>query len=180
MAQNRARRSNKNFAAIDVDIQLALTTLGDGIVKAQPLFSSVLKEDLFVLSTDLNYSVRDLTAGELQPATVGLAHGDYSVTEIKEKLDNDSYLGPGDKIEQEKSRRLVRKVGTLFPEGPGVSTVFLYATGRNGGRIIRTKLKFMIQSGHNLQTWVWNRSGAALQTGSVLEVSGTVYGRWVI
>ncbi len=172
------KRNSKNFAVIDVAGSLALSTLADNTISSQALTSSTLTEDYYCISCDLAVSVRGLTGGEGHPMTVEVHHSDYSAAEVLEKLDGE-FLGPGNKIEQERSRRLVRELTTLRPDGPGVSTVFLSGKNDNGGPIIRRKIKFMIDAGRTLDIGIWNRSGAALTTGATLEWQGKLYGRWV-
>lgn len=173
-----ARRSNKNFVAIPFQNTVALGTLGDGSVITLSLFGADLLEDLFIISTDMSASVKGLTTTEGVPSDCGIAHNDYTATEIKENLDV-QFLGPGSKIEQERSRRLVRKVGVLNSFDTSAKTESSMI-GREGSRIVRSKMKFVTQSGHGPNAWIQNRSGAALQTGATLSISGTVYGRWLI
>lgn len=170
-------RSSKNFAAIKVEGTLALSTLVNGVVLASDIFGANLTEDFFVMSADIMAEITGLTAGEGNPHRCGFAHGDYSVTEIKEALDVE-LLGPGNKIEQERSRRLVRYAGVMYNDIS--SQVKLELIGRNGSRLVRTKLKFTIQDGKTMNVWVQNKSGGTLTTGATLRYSGTVYGRWLV
>ncbi len=176
--KTRRRRSrDKNFVAIPVTGSVSIGALASTEVISGNVFSAALKEDLFVISADISGQIVSLTAGEGDPADVGVAHDDYSVTEIAEKL-NVSLLGPGDKIEQEASRRLVRRIGTLLQTEAAATVMRLF--GRFGSANIRTKIGFTIQSGHNLKMYVHNRSGAAFTTGAILRYSGTLYGKWLL
>ncbi len=47
------------------------------------------------------------------PITVGLAYGDYTVSEIKQCFEASGSMDFGDKIAQEQANRQVRIVGTL-------------------------------------------------------------------
>ncbi len=147
------------------------STLGSGVVIKSNLMTN-LSEDFFVISADLHFEIRDGTVGE-GPLQVGLAHGDYTVTEIKECLDVD-LSNPSDKIAVERSRRLVRRAG-FFQQN-------LSAAGEQmpqNGEVKRYKLKWMINDGVSLDFWVHNQSGGALTGGGTVIVSGTLYGRWV-
>ncbi len=126
-------------------------------------------EDFYAISADLLWGIREQTPGE-GPVAVGLCHGDYSTAEVKECL-TANLLDPDDKIDQEHSRRLVRKSG-IFPGLLSEETLAL-------GQMIRTKLRFMIRDGKSLKFYGYNKSGAALTTGTIIEVIGTLYGRWV-
>ncbi len=170
-------RNSKNFVAIPFDGTLSLGTLNNDVLVSLLPLSNNLTEDLFAISADINAQIIALTAGEGDPMMAGWAHDDYSDTEILENLQVD-LLGPGNKIEQEKARRLVRNSGLFMPTAEAATQLKLF--GRYGSGMIRTKLKFVVQSGHGLKFWVFNKSGANLTTGSSLRIQGTVYGRWIL
>jgi len=148
---------------------VSLSTLANNTVITVDLISSLV-EDMYVISVDLAWSVRGLTAGET-PLQVGLSHGDYTVGEVLENLDASS-LDPDDKIDQEHARRLVRRVGVF--QGTGETDLVLA-----DGKEIRTPVKFTVGDGKSFDAWLCNRSGALLTTGAVLQIFGTVYGRWL-
>ncbi len=174
----RRKRNNKNFAVLNTSVALSLSTLSDDTVLDATLMSSALTEDFFLISADMSCSIRGLTAGQGDPMSFGICHGDYAAAEIRQNLDNE-YLGPGTKIEQEQSRRLVRESGILQQQGNQDDTFTnLNAIGRDGSRIIRTSCKFFIESGRTVKTWIWNRSGGSLTTGATAEIRGKLYGRW--
>ncbi len=174
----RKQSRSKNFVAIPVEGNLTLGTLNDQPVVKTGLTTSNLNEDMFVLSTDLSATLTGLTAGEGIPCTVGISHSDYSVTEIDEATDVE-LLGPGSKIEQERARRLVRKVGSVN-ESPLATQVQIPLIGRNGSRVIRTKCKFLVSSGKTLDIWLKNRTGSTITTGTILRFDGYIYGRWIV
>lgn len=160
--------------------QVPIGALASTEVISGNMFASDLLEDLYVISTDISGQVITLTAGEGDPSDVHIAHGDYSVAEIAEKL-NVSLLGPGSKIEQEQSRRLVRKVGTLLPaDGVLATNTNLRLFGKTGSADLRTKVKFVVQSGKNLKMCIHNRSGSVYTTGAIFRWSGTIYGKWIL
>ncbi len=154
-----------------------MATLASNSLLSVDAFPGVLTEDLYAISCEINAQVINLTAGEGDPMFLGWAHGDYSDPEIEENLEV-SFLGPGDKVAQERARRLVRKSGILLPEELLHTTMRL--SGKTGEGLVKTKLRFVINSGKNLSIWVYNKSGATLTTGSSLRFQGTVYGRWLI
>ncbi len=130
------------------------------------------------MSVDMNAVITGLTAGEGLPMDIGLSHGDYSVTEVKEATEV-VFLGPGSKIEQEQARRLVRKTGVANSFSDSGNTE-LTMIGKDGSRYVRTKIRFVVEDGKALKLWIKNRSGAALQTGSTIRFSGDIYGRWIL
>ncbi len=177
MPNTRKRsRQSKNFVAIPFDSVLPLLAVADQTVVKGALTGNLL-EDLFAISVDMSGTLTGLTSGEGDPIEMGLAHSDYTVTEIKENLDV-QYLGPGTKVEQEQARRLVRRVGTSVFSANVLTSAHI--EGRGGSRIIRSKLKFLVSSGFSLNFWAKNRSGSTLTTGANLRVAGTIYGRWIV
>ncbi len=177
MARKARKRRNSGFVAIPFDDDLALGALASNAVVLGGVFGANLLEDLYVISADLTAVVTDLTAGQGDQLTIGFSHEDYSAAEVAENL-NVQLLGPGSKIEQEQARRLVRRTGSMMPIDQAATQAKMI--GRDGSHLTRTKLKFVVQSGHDLDIWVMNRSGAALTTGATVKFSGTVYGRWIL
>ena len=163
-----AKLRKKNWVPIRFRGEVQLSTLGSAIVISGNLFDSTLAEDLFCISTDITVQMRDHTAPE-GPLEFGLAHGDYSDTEIKEHLDV-SFMDPDKQIEKEHAKRLVRLIGSL--SGLNASEVF------NDGRKYRQKLKFTVGNGYNVKFWVANRDGGALTTGTTVTYQGVMFGRW--
>ncbi len=138
-------------------------------VAVKTSLSAALENECRITSAVLTVSMRDHTAGE-GPLIFGVAHPDYSVTEIAETL-GATPLGPGKKIEQERANRLIRELGTL----DGLST----EEKANDGRPIRAKLNWLVQEGQvNLSFWVFNVAGQTLTTGSDVVVSGHFNGFW--
>ncbi len=174
---HKRRRNSKNFVAIPIEGNFPLGALAANALVSGNAFPAVLTEDFFALSVDLQASITGLTAGEGDPQMCGFSHADYSNTELEENLEV-SFLGPGDKIAQERARRLVRKTGSF--ETDNLSQTKMNLVGRQGGRITRTKLKFVVNSGKNLDIWNYNKSGIVLTTGATLRFLGTVYGRWIL
>ncbi len=171
----RKQSRSKNFVAIPVEGTLALGALAANALVSGNILGA-LTEDLFSISADLMINVSGLTSGEGQPLIAGFSHADYSDTEVEENLEV-NFLGPGDKIAQERARRLVRKMGVLEAT---VDQTRLKLVGRYGSSMTRIKLKFVINSGKGLDLWIYNKSGAVLTTGGTARFMGTVYGKWMI
>lgn len=166
----RKRRSrNKNFQAIPFTKSITVGTPAVDGFSSETVFTSALAEDFYAISGDFTVSIRGLTAGE-GPLQIGVNHGDLTMTEVGECLDS-NLSDPDDIIAREQSRRPVRSLGHLH--GIGTDEVM------NDGKPIRQKLKFMVGSGHNIDVWLRNKSGAQLTTGAVLVLTGVIYGRWV-
>ncbi len=103
------------------------------------------------------------TAGE-GPIIVGYAHGDYSVTEIKEAIEASGAIAPGDKVQQERANRLVRIVGAF----PGLSTNEVLDHGAK----VHTRLNWSIPVGKTLVAFAYNDSGGALTGGQLVALNG--------
>ncbi len=162
------RRGKKGFVAIPFVAELALSTLGAGVVTAVDALGAALGEDLYCISVDSWASIISHTPAE-GPLVCGYAHSDLTVAEVAECLSAE-LTDPDDIIAKERSRRPVRKTGVFS----GIAS----DENLNNGQVIRTKLKFSVGDGHNLAFWVMNSDGDTLTTGTVVKVSGTLYGRW--
>lgn len=168
MAKHSARRRNYNskFQALQVDIAAGVGTLGADTVDFIDL--TLLADDFWFQSCDLQWSISGHTAGE-GPLTVGLANSDLSVTEVKEAIQA-SPQSRSDIIARERARRPVRRVG-----------IFNGATANeslNDGKPIRTTLKMYVAESDDLQMWIMNVSASPLTTGTIVQIFGTIYGEW--
>ncbi len=163
----RNAKNRRNFVAIPFTAQITLSTLAS-VTAILTTTIATLAEDLFIISVDALWSLRDLTPGE-GPIEVGFAHDDLTVAEVQEAL-NAELVDPDDIITRERARRPVRRVGIF--SGLGESETL------NDGRVLRQAIKFMIGDGHTLNCYALNRSGATLTTGAIVHINGTIFGRW--
>ncbi len=168
MAAHRRRRS-RDFVALPFEVELDLATLADDTVLTVGLLTGNLTEDLYIISVDASWTLRAAGAAAQGPYAVGYSHGDYSATEVKEGIDA-SPTGPADTIQIERARRMIRKAGSF--DG------LLVNENLNDGKPLRTRIKFTMPSGKQLKFWVLNKSGGAQTTGNLIQLSGTIYGRW--
>ncbi len=146
-----------------------MLTAGSGVAVLQNAIAS-LGEDFFLVSADLAVASRGHAQGE-GPLQVGVAHGDLTVTEIKECIESDN-SDPNNIIQKERSRRPVRTVGYLRQD---VDPALI-----GDGQMQRVRCKFMVGDGKAINVWASNRSGAALTTGTVVHIDGVLFGRWVV
>jgi len=167
-ARRRRRRSNRNFVALPFSVSLDTTTLANDAVVSVPLQAN-FTEDFRCVSIHALWASAAGTAAE-GPLVAGYAHSDYTVTEIAENQ-NVVLLGPASKSESERAGRLVRRVVQFL----GIGGEIL-----NDGKTVKTKLNWMISDAKAITMWVQNRSGAALTNGPVIEITGTMFGRWLI
>ncbi len=165
--KKRRSKNRRNFVAIPFTENLPLLTLADATVLVKETVAA-FGEDLFIISVDALFTLRDLTTGEI-PITVGFSHGDLSPTEVAEALTAE-LTDPDDIIAKERARRPVRKVASFA----GLASSLII----NDGNKIRQKIIFSVGDGHTFDFFAFNRSGALLTTGAVLQLDGTIYGRW--
>ncbi len=168
-AAKRRRRSRGRFVALPFNTQQALGTLADETVVSADLTTN-LAEDFYAISVDIVATVADGSAGD-GPIEIGVAHDDYTAAEIKEFIDV-NLTDPDNKIDQERSRRLIRRLGSIveLTNAPQVP---------RSGDPKRIPLRFILGDGHTLSAWVMNHTGSAMTTGAVVTFSGTIYGRWL-
>ncbi len=165
MAKKSGKGRRKfNLRRVRVTPAIALVTLGSGIVIAANVTPAAVSTYRCV-SIKGQWALSALTAGE-GPISVGYAHSDYSVTEIKEAIDAGAAIDQGDKLEQEKANRLVRRVGTF----PAIQGAVL-----NDGKPIATKLNWLMTIGDSVNLWAQNESTGALTTGARLNMQGDMW-----
>lgn len=116
------------------------------------------------MSVEATWALTDLTAND-GPIEVGVAHSDYTVTQIKEYLENFASIDIGNKSTQEIATRWIRSVGTLND----------VRTSLNNGMPVKTKLNWGMTIGKFINIWAYNQSTFALTTLAVLNVDGHLW-----
>ncbi len=164
MAKKRGTlRRRFNLRRVRVNPEMPLLTPASDIVVKQAI-SAVAVSTYRAISHKATWNLMNLTSGE-GPVTVGLAHSDYTVTEIKECLEAQAGIDPGNKVEQERANRLVRSVGQF-----GSVQAML-----NDGKPITTKLNWLIAIGRTVDMFAYNEDTGTLTTGAVLNVTGDLW-----
>ncbi len=166
----KSRKRRAQIVAIPFEGGVALSTLADNTLIITDVLTSALAENFRATSMKAFWAVKQQTTGE-GPLVFGYAHGDYTVAEIDENLEVD-YSDPGDKIAMERSKRLVRRVGQF----PSIAVDEVW----DSGRPVKTRLNWVLNEGKNLSLFIKNKSSGALTTGTILTVSGTMYGYWIL
>ncbi len=154
------RRSRGKYLKGSMDVEVATSTLADNDVISD-IVGDTPTEKVRCSSIEATYSISG-TAGD-GPLIIGVAHSDYTDAEIEETLENAGSWSLGDKVSQERAKRLVREIGTF--DGLATEEVL------NDGKPIKTRLNWSLISGQALRFWVWNKSGSALQA-TLLNVQG--------
>ncbi len=169
MAKGKSRRRDPNFTST-----IVLGNVGLGALATATLVSGSLvaasDEAYRAISVDLTWSMAEHTAQQ-GPIMVGIAHGDYSDTEIEEWLEATAAINRGDLIAKEKASRRCRHVGTFS----GLSS----SESLFDGRIKRTKLGWAMTTGKTLKVWGYNLDADILTTGSLVKANGRMYLRYI-
>lgn len=166
--RRKGRSRRRNFVAIPFASSITVGALNDNVAVLGPLTTANFGEDIYILSVDATWSMRGHTAAEGN-FEIGFSHGDLTVGEVEEALSAE-VINPDDIIAKERARRPVRRAGRFLGV---VATEVLF-----DGALRRTKCKFSIGDGFVLNAWAVNRSGAQFTTGTIVDISGTIYGRW--
>ncbi len=161
----RRRRRTGTYLRGTVDEQLAVGTLS-GQTAAKQDFDEVTTEKTKISSIVATYGLRNWTpVQDSGPLIVGIAHSDYTAAEIEAVIENAGSWNRGGKIEQEISKRLVRRIGMFdIPVDISESVVL------NDGLPIRTKLNWSIQTGQTLSIFVYNTGQVAVNDTVTPEV----------
>ncbi len=167
MARKKPTRRRRGFRAVRVDVALDIGALAAAAITSGILVTNGT-ETIYLISADLTWSYAEHAAGQ-GTMECGLAHGDYSNTEITEWYNEGSVLIHDDKIVIEKSRRQCREAVTL--QGSLAQEV------ANDGKAIRTPLRFTLESGQTLSMWVRNNDPNAFSGNTLVRCSGTLFYR---
>ncbi len=158
-AKARRRRRIGRYIRGNVDEKLSLTTLGAATAVGED-FDQVVNERTLVTSIVASYSMLNMTAAAADgPILVGVAHSDYTDTEIQEFLTATTGWDEGNKVAQEQMSRKIRRIGT-FQNPPDITTPAVL----NDGRQIKTKLNWILLQGQTLQLWAFNQGSSAFDT----------------
>ncbi len=167
MAQHPKRRGSRryNLRKVTITPALALGTLTAGTVITTGL-TGTSDAQYRLISADMVWTMHNHTAGE-GPISVGYAFGDYTVTEIKEALENAISISPGNKIFGERAGRWVRKIGQFSGNDP--SEVL------NDGKPIKTRLNWAVQIGSVVNMFAYNNDTNDFATGTVVGAMGNLW-----
>ncbi len=157
------KRRRYSLRRVRVTPLLALSTLGSTIALVTGV-TGASTSSYRAMSLKQTWSIVGMTEGE-GPITVGYAHSNYTVTEIKEALESSAAIDPGLKVEQEKTNRLIRIVGVFSSPSQ-----FL-----NHGDPISTRLNWLISIGKAVNIFVYNENAAPLTTGAVVNAQGNLW-----
>ncbi len=149
-----------------------------GTLAATTLISStnadVVTEKAWLSSIKATWSLDQFTEGAGDgPILVGIAHSDYSDTEIEEFVEQTASWEEADLVAKEISSRKIRRVGTFGQTGPALSASVL-----NDGRPVTTKCGWMLATGQTIKFWAYNQGSSALATTSPAVVTAGHANLW--
>lgn len=157
----RRRRRRRAYIKGNVENQLALSTLAASTLLSGT-FADAVEEKAFVSSIVATWALDNVTFAAGQgPVIVGIAHSDYTDSEIEQTLEQDTSWAQGDLISKEIAQRKVRRVGVFRSRTTDLQIAVL-----NDGRPIRTKLKWVLTTGQTLKFWAYNQGTNALSVSS--------------
>lgn len=159
----RSPRRRFTLRRVRVTPERALSTLASDTVIANAFVANATSP-YRAMSIKATWSIIGLTVGE-GPITVGIAHSDYTVAEIKEALEAATSINPALKVEAEQGNRLVRIVGTI---SQGQQQL-------NNGNPIKTRLNWLMGVGAAPVMFAYNEFPAALTTGAVVHAQGDLW-----
>ncbi len=159
MAKRPRRRNFAKYISGAIDHKTIFGGLAGNAV-GTGLLSQTVQDTARVSSIRCTYGLSKFTALlDAGPIVCGVAHGDYTASEIEAYLEAAASWELGDKIAEEIRSRRVRIIGTF-----DTPTTALLNTRLNDGRPIRTKLNWVIREDQTLQFWVYNQGTATLTT----------------
>ena len=165
----RHPKRNFNLRKVRVTTVISVGALAAGDVTEVAL-TDVTTSSIRIMSVDFAYSLANLGAAIDDSQEFGLAHGDYTATEIEECLEANESINRNDKIADEKANRIVRTIGIMTGDGiAGAGLSF------NDGRPMKTKLNWAIDTGLALSFWIRNGSGSVYTTGAQIAVVGNMW-----
>ena len=128
----------------------------------------VVTEKAYITSVVLKWALQSLAAtDDMGPVLVGVAHSDYTATEIDEWIANLGSWEESDKVGQEIGRRLIREVG-LFEMPADITEIAVL----NDGKAIRTKCGWMLATGQTIAIWARNTGTTDLAGSPTIHASG--------
>ena len=167
MANKPKRRSRRfNLRRVRLTPELNLGTLASDTAITNSVQGGTSTNAMLIASIIATWNLNGLTAQE-GPITVGYAHPDYSVTEIKECLEAAAAIDLGDKVAQERANRLIRIVGTLDQENDVL----------NNGLPVKTKLNWKLPAGQTPNMFAFNEQTGSLTTGATIKLAGNMWVR---
>lgn len=162
------RRKFRAYIRGGIDDIISFSGLGANTLVSAPV-SDVVTESTWISSVVCNYSLNKWTpVAAAGPLLFGWAHSDYNDAEIEAYIEQSANWSVADLVSQEIAKRKIKIVGIINPAELATQS----ATFREG-RMVTTKLNWMLHTGHNIDLWTYNTGTVAqITTTSVLQAHG--------
>ncbi len=133
-------------------------------------FQDTVDDTTWVSSVKATYALNSHTQNRSSgPYLIVLAHSDYTDAEIEQWIELAGNWGQGDEIQKEISKRKIRIVGSI----KGADNVAEGTSFIDDGRMVTTKLGWILSEGQTINLGVYNTGSAAqVTTTANLEVNG--------
>ncbi len=166
--KGRRRRSMGRYIRGPVDEELDLGTLAARTLIGAN-FDSVVNERTLVSSLVATWALSDVTVATGDgPVLVGVAHSDYSDSEIESWIEVTNSWNEGDLVGQEVANRKCRRVGVFESKDLAAETAVL-----NDGKPIKTRLNWILLQAQTLKVWAYNMGSSPFATTNpTLRVAG--------
>ncbi len=159
MAKRKGRRRRRRYLAGVIDEEMNLGTLSAKTVQREA-FDETVAESTWISSIDGVWSLKNFTAGaDDGPIMVGIAHSDYTATEIEAFIENAGAWSEADLVSQEVAKRKIRIVGIFAEPASAAEAVTLF-----DGVKKKTKCGWMLSTGQGLALWAYNLGDSNLAT----------------
>ncbi len=154
-----SRRSMRGYMKGDINEKIDLGTLAASTLISANIGETVIERTL-ISSIVTTWSLSEFTQAVGDgPIVVGVANSDYTDSEIEQVLENNGSWNAGSLVDQEKTKRKVRIIGTFQQKDISVGNSVL-----NDGKPIKTKLNWVLETGQTLSLWAYNDGESALAT----------------
>ncbi len=166
--RGRGRRSMSTYIKGPIDLKIDGGTLaaGTAILGA----TQTVTETTLITSVVATYGFSGFTGGDnIGPVSVGVAHSDYTLSEVEAFLEQTSGWQQGNLVSREIAARKIRRIGMFVVEAASAGE----AAVLNDGRPIKTKLNWLVMTGQGLNFYIYNHGTAAFATTDPqMEVDG--------
>ncbi len=159
----------RNYRRGSVHELNSIGTLAAGTLLSQDMDETVTERTL-VSSIVANWSLSAWTpVSGAGPLMVGVAHSDYTDTQIEEYIEATTSWAAVNLPTREISQRKIRRIGIF-----NVSLDALTIEVLNDGKPIKTKLNWVLGSGDTLSVWAYNTGAVAVSgaTNPALRAQG--------
>ncbi len=180
MGKHRGKK--KNWQTIEIDFVLDIGSAGIAIAGIDANGIITGPDDNFI-ATSLEATYTLNVEQSAQPTAVsnlvfGLSKSDYSITEIKEWVENTVGFARANLIAQEISRRVIKHVGVFQPRM--VAAAEAVEAKINDGMPVKTRLNWRILAGQTITFWIYNGGELAVPTAAnqKVRVNGRLAGFW--